>query len=81
MVITRPMLLKTFGKRNTKTNTDRIIGMIGIVTEDIKKNHVGEVKVDGKKWSAISDTPIKKDDTVIIEEIVGVKLRVRKEDE
>ena len=80
MVLTRPMLLKMFDKKNTKTNTDRIIGMVGIVTEDIRKNHVGEVKVDGKKWSAISDTPINKDDTVIIEEIIGVKVKVRKDD-
>ena len=53
--------------------------MTGIVTEEIKKNTVGEVKVDGKKWSAISDTSIKVDEEVVVEKIDGVKLIVKKE--
>ena len=37
-------------KNNISTNVDRIIGMTGIVTEDITKDTIGEVKVDGKRW-------------------------------
>ena len=36
-----------------RTNLDRIIGMKGVVTEDIDEIDGGEVKVDGKKWLPI----------------------------
>ena len=54
LLVTRPIVAKLKSKDNAKTNLDRIIGEEAIVTEDITKNNVGEVKVDGKRWSAIS---------------------------
>lgn len=78
MVLTRPILLKKFHRKDVKTNLDRVIGMEGIVTEEITKLTVGEVKVDGKKWSAISDKKIEVGTTIIVESIDGVKLVVRK---
>jgi len=81
MIITRPILVKKFGKSDVKTNLDRVIGMKGVVTEDISKLTVGEVKVDGKTWSAISDKKIGAGTTIIVEAIDGVKLRVRKDEE
>ena len=81
MLITRPILLKKLVKKNVKTNLDRVIGMAAIVTEEITPFKVGEVRVDGKRWSAISDKKINVDERVIVEAIDGVKLKVRKEDE
>ena len=81
MVITRPILLKKLSKPKVKTNSDRVIGMKGIVTEEISKLKVGEVKVDGKRWSAISEDKIPKDSHIIVLGIEGVKLIVRKDDE
>ena len=75
---TRPLLKKYLPTQRVRTNADRIIGMRGIVTEEIKKNSVGEVKVDGKKWSAISNSKIPVGSEVIIEAIDGVKVVVRK---
>ena len=75
---TRPLLKKYLPTQRTRTNADRIIGMHGVVTEEIKKNSVGEVKVDGKKWSAISNSKIPVGSEVIIEAIDGVKVVVRK---
>lgn len=75
---TRKTLKKIFDAEQVPTNADRVIGMNGIVTEEIKKNTIGEVKVDGKKWSAISDTTIKADEEVVVEKIDGVKLVVKK---
>ena len=77
---TRPLLKKYLPTQQVRTNADRIIGMHGVVTEEIKKNTVGEVKVDGKKWSAISNTKIPVGTDVTIEAIDGVKVIVRKED-
>ncbi len=78
MIITRPVLIKKFGRSDVKTNLDRVLGMEGVVTEEITKRKIGEVKVDGKKWSAISDEHINVGDPVIVESIEGVKLVVRK---
>lgn len=81
MLITKPILKKVIKPKNIKTNIDRVIGMTGIVTEEITKNVVGEVKVDGKTWSAISTKKISVGEEVIIDEIDGVKLKVHKLEE
>lgn len=81
VITTRDYLVKLLVKRKEKTNLDRVVGMIGIVTDEIKKNKSGEVKVDGKLWTAISDKKIKVDSTVKVLEIDGVKLKVEEVDE
>lgn len=75
MLTTRKTLTKYFSKEE-KTNLDRVIGMKAIVTENIEKNKIGEVKVDGKKWSAIADEDIEEGSIVKILQINGVKLKV-----
>ena len=77
-VLTRPILVKKLARKNVKTNSDRVLGMEGVVTEEINKLKIGEVKVDGKRWSAISDEKIEVGTTIIVESIDGVKLVVRK---
>ena len=81
MLLTRPYLVKKLAKKKVSTNLDRVIGMEGIVTEEITKFKIGEVKVDGKKWSAIASEKIKVGEEVIIDSIDGVKLIVRKGEE
>lgn len=81
MLLTRPILVKKLVNTEEKTNLDRVLGMKGVVTEEISKFNIGEVKVDGKRWSAISEEKIAVDTTVIIEAIDGVKLVVRKDEE
>lgn len=81
LITTRPILKKFIKQNNESTNLDRIIGMIGIVTEEITKNNYGEVKVDGKRWTAYSEQNIKKDCFVKVLEINGVKIKVKKEEE
>ena len=76
LITTRDYLLKLFNKHKEKTNLDRVIGMEGLVTQEISKNKPGEVKVDGKRWTAISNKKIKIDSTVKVLEIDGVKLKV-----
>ncbi len=78
MLFTRKTLEKYFPKP-IKTNLDRVVGLEGIVTEEIRKDSVGEVKVDGKRWSAIADKEIKVGSIVKILHIDGVKLKVEKE--
>lgn len=80
LLLTKPLLKKMRQFPTVKTNLDRVIGMEGIVTEEIKKNMVGEVKVDGKLWSAISEEPIPVDAMVKVEKMDGVKLVVKNDD-
>ena len=80
-IVLMPISKKLYKKvkvSNAKTNLDRIIGMKGLVTEDITKDNIGEVKVDGKKWSAYADTDISRGEPVRILSINSVKLKVEK---
>lgn len=82
LITTRPFLQKKFGNK-VRTNLDRVIDMTGTVTKEITENNYGEVKVDGKYWTALADRKIKVDTVIEVLEIDGVKLKVRekKEDE
>ena len=80
MITTRSSVSKYLKVNPVRTNLDRVIGMKGIVTEDIKKDKYGEVRVDGKRWTAYSkdDKVIKKDEFVEILNIDRNKLAVKK---
>ena len=78
LIVTRKKLLDYQTEEDAKLNLERVIGMEGIVTQKITKNEIGEVKVDGKLWSAVSNTSIKENEPVLIKEIDGVKLVVEK---
>ncbi|WP_230986834.1 NfeD family protein [Cohnella fermenti] len=66
-VFTRPLTrkLRKSGK-GYEDAIDRLVGQQGIVIEDIDAGKTGIVKVGGETWSATSDEPLRKDDTVII---------------
>ena len=81
LLSTKNILQKYLTSKNEKTNYDRIIGMNGIVTEKITKNTIGEVKVDGKLWSAYADTTIQKDSIVEVLEINSTKIKVKEVEE
>lgn len=80
LITTRPYLMKKLKVKTAKTNLDRVIGMQGIVTETITQLAPGEVKVDGKRWTAIADKKIEQDKIVEVLKIEGVKLRVKEID-
>lgn len=77
LLTTRSFLQKKWNQIKVRTNADRVIGMRGIVTEEITKNKYGEVKVDGKLWTALADKKIKVNATIEVLEIDGVKLKVK----
>lgn len=76
LLTTRKYLVDLINVNKEKTNLDRVVGMNGVVTAEIKHNKYGEVKVDGKRWTAYSNKNIKVDSTVKVLEIDGVKLKV-----
>lgn len=83
LIFTKPIIKKLFrNKEETKMNKNSLIGKTGVVVKDINTIEAkGQVKVNGELWSAFSSDPreiIKKDSTVIVEDIEGVKLKVKK---
>jgi len=81
MITTRKSMTKLLKVKKENTNIDRIIGKKGVVTEDITRNTIGEVKIDGKCWSAYSDSELPKGTYVKILKIDSVKLNVTKWEE
>lgn len=56
LVIIFPAVRRSLNKKSEKTNADRYIGKLAVVTEDISNiNAKGQVKVDNQIWSARSD--------------------------
>lgn len=78
LLLTRKTLMNLLKIKDEKTNADMVIGQDAIVTEEITKNNPGEVKVLGKKWTAVSKDTIEVGSTVEVLEIDGVKLIVKK---
>ena len=83
LILTKSIISKIKNHKITPTNLDRVIGDIGIVTENIDEFNNGEVKVDGKTWTATSKETLKVGTKVKIVSINGVKLNVKsiKEDD
>ncbi len=80
LLTVRPLAKKYFRTNIVSTNADRLVGKIGICTQEIPPGERGEVRVDGKYWTAISsgDETVQVDDKVEILAIEGVKLIVVK---
>ncbi len=81
LITTRKTLQKKVDSFKQSTNLDRVIGTEGIVTEKITKHNSGEVKVDGKRWTAVADKTIQEGKIVKIIKIEGVKLIVEEVEE
>lgn len=76
--LVKPFAKRFVGFKPEKTNIDRVVGKIGTVTKNISKNELGEVKVDGKYWTAQSKETLNEGSKVEILSIEGVKLQVKK---
>ena len=82
IIFMKPLTKKLFkNKDNTKMNNDAMIGKKGVVIKEINSTEdVGQVKVAGELWSAITlnDEKIKINEIVEVTKVDGVKLVVTK---
>ena len=79
MVAARPLVVKYINQNTVATNADRVLGAAARVTEAIDNTvPVGAVYVDGKTWSARSETgePIAAGAMVRVTRMEGVRLFV-----
>jgi membrane protein implicated in regulation of membrane protease activity len=77
LTTTRPAAVKFLKKKSVPTNADRVINMQGIVTEEIIPTKTGEIRVDGKRWTAFAEERIEEGKIVRVVAIEGVKLKVK----
>ena len=81
LVLTRPLMKKFLRVRPTRTNADSLVGMIGVVVEEIDNDRAqGRVYVNGLYWSARSEEGeiLEKGEKVLIKAIEGVKVLVER---
>ncbi len=64
-------------KRKKMTGYEELIGEEGTALTDFQRGK-GKVFIKGEIWNAVSQEEIKKDDTVVIEQVKGLILYVRK---
>ena len=76
----RPLVKNYFRTNIISTNADSLIGKVAYCTKDIRPGERGEVRIDGKIWTAITsgDDSIFPDDKVEVLAIEGNKLIVVK---
>lgn len=76
----RRICLKLLKGNNEKTNSDSLVGKKVKLVKAIIGNEVGEVKINGVVWNAISvdGGDLNQDEIVEIVEIIGNKIIVKK---
>ena len=81
LAFTRPMATHVLKVRRTHTNADQVIGMVGLVTEEIVNvEGKGRVKVNGLDWAARADdgASVAAGESVLIKAIEGAKVIVER---
>ncbi|MGN0703263.1 MAG: NfeD family protein [Lentihominibacter sp.] len=77
LIFTRPLVKNRLNNRTEKTNVDAVIGQEGIAETDISEYAPGQVRADGKVWSAVCEKGmISRNSVVVIKSIKGVTLTV-----
>src|SRR5699024_6490478 len=78
--IFRPTLMNFIKSPKVRTNADRLIGKTGEMIKVANETSMGQVKVEGQIWQAVSkdNKHLKAGTVVIVEGIEGVKLVVTK---
>jgi membrane protein implicated in regulation of membrane protease activity len=78
VVFTRPLILKLVKSNDTHSNVNALIGQHGISMTSISPLNYGQVKVNGEIWTAVAAEEIEIDVRIVVTDIDGVKLVVKK---
>jgi len=80
LIFTRPILVQRLKVGREKNYTEQLEGKPGLVVEEIKPFHSGQVKVRGIIWTAVGETDTfsaNKGEQIKIVRVEGVKLIVK----
>ena len=78
LIVLRPILQRHLKKNDVRTNADSLVGKTAIVLKRITPDDRGEVRIEGKIWSAVANETLEPEAKVEVLAISGVKLVVRK---
>lgn len=80
LFLIRPITAKALRGNSISTNADRLIGRQFKLSEAIKEDQWGTIKVNGVDWSVttVVQSEIEKNETVEVLALEGVKLIVKK---
>lgn len=80
ILISRPIVKKYAKKEVSRTNADRIIGMVAVVVQPFENENVGKVVVNGQTWRAVSvsNESFFEGEKVQVEGLTGAKVIVSK---
>ncbi len=80
LIFTRPFAVKKLNANKEKTNVEALIGKSALVTKKITKFEKGEVKIDGKIWTAksVSEEDLEEGTECLLQNIEGVTAIVSK---
>ncbi len=80
LLLTKPLTRKMMNKEIIRTNADKIVGMIGVITKTIFPDEVGEIKVDNSTWRAVCNESVVVEvgEKVLISAVSGNKAVVAK---
>ena len=79
LLATRPLIMQSIRNKKQRTNADRVLGMTGIVEEEIvNREGRGTVRVEHALWSArtVDGSVVQAGELVQVQAIEGVKLMV-----
>lgn len=80
IIIFTPIIKKYAKKEVIRTNADRIIGMVAVITKPFKNGEVGTANVNGQSWRAtsMSNEEFFEGEKVQVEGLSGTKIIVSK---
>jgi len=78
IVLGRKYVNRWTSRQKEKTNVDTIVGRKGIVMQRLVPHTYGLVKIGNEEWRAHADETIEKDETIIVADVNGVTLNVKK---
>ena len=82
IAVTRPLAKKRLNAKVEKTNIDAVLGQEGMVEKAIPSYGSGQVRADGKSWTAVSTGgEIEEGKIVIIKSVRGVTLTVEEKED
>ncbi len=80
IIVSKPIIKKYAQKEVIRTNADRIIGMVAVVSEPFENGNVGKVTVNGQVWRAVSasNEQFFEGEKVKVEGLSGTKVIISK---
>jgi len=79
--LTRPLARKITKPAPQLTNVDAMVGRPGLVVKKIDPSQdVGQVRVDGQVWQAVSDEPLDEGAKIKVDKVLGARMYVSKDD-